>query len=179
MNGYGNYKWGDRRLAHRVAYKTLIGPAALGLDHLCRVRSCVNPEHLEPVTALVNVRRGQLAEVQRARQLAKTHCPQGHEYDAENTIYAKKANGTMQRRCRTCLINKVGDVSNAKKTHCRHGHEFTEANTYMTTNGWRVCRTCVKYRQRKQYKKFKAERKEFVPFPRSNNADGAEYNTAV
>lgn len=63
--GYGIfYRGADRggsfTVAHRYAYEALVGPipAGLTLDHLCRVRGCVNPAHLEPVTQAENVRRG-------------------------------------------------------------------------------------------------------------------------
>jgi transcriptional regulator with XRE-family HTH domain len=62
--GYGEIKCGERRLkAHRVSYEHHVGPIpeGLDLDHLCRVRPCVNPEHLEPVTRSENVRRGHQA----------------------------------------------------------------------------------------------------------------------
>ena len=78
----------------------MIGPIPQGLqlDHLCRVRACVNPWHLEPVTALVNSRRSSAGAVSAARQLAIAECPNGHPYDTENTCRAK--NGA--RRCRAC-----------------------------------------------------------------------------
>ena len=61
-NGYGQWNDGTGRMvtAHRQAYETLVGlvPVGLDLDHLCRVRQCVNPDHLEPVTRLENLRRG-------------------------------------------------------------------------------------------------------------------------
>lgn len=86
--GYGLFYMGKDakpRLAtaHRVAYEWLVGPipAGLQLDHLCRVRHCVNPAHLEPVTARVNLLRG---ETRAAANAVKTHCPQGHEYDGFN-----------------------------------------------------------------------------------------------
>lgn len=61
-NGYGLWpdkSYGTRR-AHRIFYTTFVGPIPDGLviDHLCRNRMCVNPEHLEPVTARENVQRG-------------------------------------------------------------------------------------------------------------------------
>ena len=59
-NGYGRF-WVEGRLvqAHRWAYETMVGPIPEGLtlDHLCRVRYCVNPSHLEPVTLGENIRR--------------------------------------------------------------------------------------------------------------------------
>ncbi len=59
--GYGMFAFSDEgKRAHRVMYELLVGPIPEGLtlDHLCRVRHCVNPEHLEPVTLAENVRRG-------------------------------------------------------------------------------------------------------------------------
>lgn len=82
--------------AHRVAYELLVGlvPKNMHLDHLCRVRHCVNPAHLEPVTPGENARRGETGK----RNRIKTHCPQGHPYDEANTKITSK--GT--RECRTC-----------------------------------------------------------------------------
>lgn len=62
-SGYGCFKLnGKSTLAHRVAYEWLIGPIPEGLeiDHLCRVRGCCNPAHLEPVTPAENVQRARL-----------------------------------------------------------------------------------------------------------------------
>lgn len=79
--GYGSCRIGRRDLkAHRVAYTLLKGsiPSGLQLDHLCRVRNCVNPDHLEPVTSRVNIHRGVSCIAEHA---ASTTCPQGHPYD--------------------------------------------------------------------------------------------------
>ena len=61
-DGYGRFNDGQRIVAaHRFAYERFVGeiPDGLQLDHLCRVRHCVNPDHLEPVTALENGLRGE------------------------------------------------------------------------------------------------------------------------
>jgi hypothetical protein len=90
--GYGQFGFRKRVVrAHRVAYELSIGPIPQGLelDHLCRVHECVNPSHLEPVTHKTNMSRGFFR--------LKTHCPQGHPYDADNTYVL---NG--ERFCRAC-----------------------------------------------------------------------------
>lgn len=99
-NGYGRFRLdGAIRPAHRVAYELLVGPIPEGLtlDHLCRIRHCVNPDHLEPVSRRVNTLRGIGVSALRARQ---THCQHGHEFTPENTYTWRR-----QRRCRTCRAN--------------------------------------------------------------------------
>lgn len=90
--GYGCWAV-DRKsqLTHRLAYAALVGPIADGLtiDHLCRVKTCCNPAHLEPVTIAENIRR--------ATSLI-TACPAGHAYTPENTLL----NGAGRRYCREC-----------------------------------------------------------------------------
>ncbi len=82
--------------AHRIAYERLVGPIAYGLecDHLCRVRNCANPLHVEPVSHTENVRRGEPAN--------RTHCPNGHPYNKENTYRNVRVNGNAYKRCRVC-----------------------------------------------------------------------------
>ena len=84
------------RRAHRVSYEHFTGPIPRGLtiDHLCKVRHCVNPAHLEAVSLAVNVMRGDGCCV---RNAAKTHCSHGHPFDAENTTHR-----AGRRYCRTC-----------------------------------------------------------------------------
>lgn len=104
--GYGVFappkrQYGYNKLAHRVAYQLLVGliPEQLTLDHLCRVRSCVNPAHLEPVSVKVNVLRG----IGFTAQLAKrTHCPKGHAYDLWNTYIDKRG----FRSCKQCQTQR-------------------------------------------------------------------------
>lgn len=93
-DGYGRQGVGSsNRLAHRLSYLIFVGPIpdGLELDHLCRNRACVNPDHLEPVTHRVNCLRGEAPR--------RTHCPRGHRYTAENT---RPATATQGRKCRAC-----------------------------------------------------------------------------
>lgn len=85
------------RRAHRFGYELLIGPIPEGMtiDHLCRVRSCVNPAHMEPVTNGENVLRGMSFSAVNKR---KTHCIRGHAFDEANTYYHPRG----QRVCRKC-----------------------------------------------------------------------------
>lgn len=89
-DGYGVIRVGGRiQMAHRVSYEVHVGPIPDGLviDHLCRNRACMRPDHLEPVSHAENVRRG--ASMER-----KTHCSSGHEFTEENTYWV--------RHCVTC-----------------------------------------------------------------------------
>lgn len=93
--GYGTFRgYGKNALAHRFSYEAYIKPIPEGmtLDHLCRVRGCVNPAHLEPVPLLVNLARGDTWKPR-----PQTHCNKGHELAGENI--ATEKNG---RRCRIC-----------------------------------------------------------------------------
>ena len=100
-DGYGNFNFdGQINGAHRFAYQAFRStiPNGYEIDHLCRNPKCVNPSHLEVVTHRENVLRG-LAPIACGQfQVAKTHCPYGHDYNEENTYY-RVAGG---RQCRAC-----------------------------------------------------------------------------
>ena len=107
--GYGRFRGRDGRavLAHRFAYEAVIGqiPDGLHIDHLCRVRACVNPSHLEAVTQTVNNKRvpPQASPFVARRNAARTHCAQGHPYDESNT--GRRASG--HRYCRACARERM------------------------------------------------------------------------
>jgi hypothetical protein len=138
--GYGVF---GRQRAHRVAYELLVGPIPDGLqiDHLCRNPSCVNPDHLEPVTLVENTRRGIAWQVAGAKNAAKTHCPTGHPYDDANTLILSRG----RRDCRTCQRSGARKTQRSK-THCPQGHEYTPENTFMDSGKWRRCLTCRRAR---------------------------------
>ena len=98
--------WRGRRpaRAHRVVYEREVGPVPEGkvLDHACRNRACVRPDHLEPVTHAENVRRSEGVSAIHGR---KTHCDAGHPFSEENTRI--KPDGG--RVCRTCHRHRERD----------------------------------------------------------------------
>lgn len=88
-DGYGWASHEDRtHQAHRLVYRLVRGapPEGLVLDHLCRVRKCVNPDHLEPVTNRENLRRGDTPT-------GMETCRKGHPLSPMRG----------QRRCMICL----------------------------------------------------------------------------
>jgi hypothetical protein len=90
--GYGSIL---KTTAHRYIYEATVGPipAGLQIDHLCMNKQCVNPAHLEPVTAAENVRR---------RNASETHCRRGHAFTADNTYMRAAGN----KECKTCRYNR-------------------------------------------------------------------------
>jgi hypothetical protein len=99
-NGYGSFGLGGGKsaLAHRFSYESMRAeiPVGLQIDHLCRVRTCVNPWHMEPVTNRVNVLRSTNFAAVNASLEA---CRRGHLFTEENTRIQRQGN---RRHCRTC-----------------------------------------------------------------------------
>ena len=140
--------------AHRRAYKALVGeiPDEMTLDHLCRNKRCVNPDHLEVVTRMENYWRATFeTEV----------CKNGHEYTPENTLPTESAPGKKTKRCRQCLLVRdhqrrgfecTYDAFCASPSHrarrglaetCGRGHSLADAYIRPDTGG-RQCRECRK-----------------------------------
>lgn len=97
--GYGKVSVNGRATpVHRWVYEEMVAPipAGLDLDHLCRVRACVNPAHLEPVTRSVNISRG----VTRRDWI---QCIRGHAFDEANTVLRRDG----RRDCRTCARERA------------------------------------------------------------------------
>ncbi len=133
-DGYGIAYLGPRGkrqdVAHRVAYREWAGPIPDGLvlDHLCSVRSCVNPAHLEPVTQKENVLR---APGVAAANVAKEECPQGHPYSGENL----RITGVGSRACRQCERDKGERKRRARGAPKRKFGSARPANAQQARGG--------------------------------------------
>jgi len=104
--GYGTAVVNNRQATvHRAIYEWMVEPVPteLDLDHLCRVRHCVNPFHLEPVTRRENLLRGETIPAKEARQ---THCHRGHPFNKTNTYKRPDGKGRDCRECRTIADRK-------------------------------------------------------------------------
>jgi hypothetical protein len=125
--GYGHcWDNGSPVLAHRYSFERAYGPIPNGLhiDHLCRNRRCVRPDHLEAVSHKENVLRGVGAPAMNAR---KQRCRCGGAYELRST---------GQRVCPNC------SRSASLPTHCRQGHELRGGNVELLPNGQRNCVLC-------------------------------------
>lgn len=144
--GYGNFFFEKKhRRAHRFSYQAFYGQISKGLDldHVCRVRRCVNPTHLRMVTERENVLIGNTIV---AANLMKTHCCRGHKLSGSNLIRVPTG-----RACRECSRMHGRNFKRRKYgrsprnyTHCKHGHELV-----IVSKGKRGCRICINARRRK------------------------------
>lgn len=170
VGGYGQFRLnGKTMLAHRASYILLKKPIPpkYTIDHLCCVRNCVNPDHLEAVTLAENLRRMRAwadfvnggAEFQRS----KTHCPSDHEYTPENTRITKDG----KRICRACEREQMATWREAnplpakpaeERETCVNGHDAAKFGT-VRANGWRGCSEC----QREAVRRFRARKRGELP----------------
>lgn len=101
---YASFSVGRRSvLGHRWVWEFTNSPIPEGLtvDHLCRVKRCVNPSHMEIVTQRVNGERSDSAAALNSR---KTECVNGHPFDAANTYTPP---GGARRVCRACALRRT------------------------------------------------------------------------
>jgi hypothetical protein len=172
--GYGSFR---AMGAHRYSYVIARGqiPRGLELDHLCRVKHCVNPSHLEAVTHAENIKRSPMLGT---FEKSKTHCAKGHPYSKENTRFTKDG-----RKCKACykefwyaeggkkdserkkrirqLAKKPEKVVGTCKLpgYCRHGHKLTPDNLYTRPSSkYPECLTCRTTRREVDYERFKEAR---------------------
>lgn len=160
--GYGHVQVGGAvRETHSVVYELVRGavPRGLQLDHLCRLRCCVNPEHLEPVTRKENILRG---TSQQAANAHKIHCGHGHELSGTNVRITR--NG--RRACRACgrrwtneahARGRLRPSSSLTRTQCAAGHVLNEESAWRTTYGHWRCRVCDLTAQRRRYARRRVE----------------------
>lgn len=109
--GYTRVSIGGRMtMMHAFVLKVLgLLEAGMEPDHLCRIRACFNPLHLEAVTHAENMRRSD------AYWAKRTHCPAGHPYDEQNTLVSKQVSGTVNRQCRTCTRDRMRRIRRDRK----------------------------------------------------------------
>lgn len=125
--GYGTFGLKGKNIrAHRLSYEHFIGkmiPVGLQIDHLCKNRKCVNPNHLEVVTLIENVRRGDSFS---SKNRGATHCVNGHAFTGKNvfTITHKSGRdeGKSERACRECRRIRERKYYNERKLRTGRGH---------------------------------------------------------
>lgn len=167
--GYGAfYLNGRTQTAHRAVYQLEISeiPKGLVVDHLCRVRNCVRPTHLEAVTVKENNRRARVWETGAAIQRAKTHCPHRHPYAGDNLRICKDG----KRACRACARRNSAESKARRKAQnppqpkprkesCKNGHDYAEVGRVKGGG----CRECARENLRRSRARAKAARPPKMP----------------
>ena len=135
-SGYANFGINKRKSyrAHRFSYEIHKGaiPDGMHIDHLCSVKNCCNPDHLEIVTPKENTRRAW------ERGEAKTH-------PKEIQIRAGR------------IANAAAVAKKLAMTHCKKGHPYDDENTIIVPTGGRDCRECRKIRCKKWYERSRCQ----------------------
>jgi HNH endonuclease len=155
---YGRISYrGRQRGVHVIAFEIFNGPVPDGyqVHHECEITLCIRPDHLRAVTPFENL---MASDTGMRRNKLKTHCPQGHPYDEENTGHSREG-----RYCRACHRIRAEQrrqkmnpnrIPMAQRTHCPAGHPYSEENTRLVRHATyiqRRCRTCERTRSLEAY----------------------------
>jgi len=127
-------------MAHRLSYELFKGkiPPHHHIHHICKVKLCVNPEHLKLMREEKhNGIHDNFSENNKERK-ARTHCPKGHPYKGNNLILSKE----NHRFCRTCMYAAYKKHYYKQHTKCSKGHPYTPENTRYGIDNGRICITC-------------------------------------
>ena len=129
VDGYGTFRlYGRLHLAHRAVWLDMVGqiPEDMHLDHLCRNRACINPDHMEVVTPKENTLRGMSPAAAAARQ---THCSKGHEYTPETTRWTRG-----HRLCGICqpAKQKASEAPHGTRSRYRYGCRCDACRAYAS-----------------------------------------------
>jgi hypothetical protein len=164
-DGYGSVHFNQKQQQiHRVFYETFKGPILKGteIDHLCRVRNCCNPDHLETVSHQKNVDRSN----GRKGSLKRTHCINGHPYTPENTYRSPQG----VRACKICRAIKMTESRQRNIEKVRERDRLYKAKKYQE-NGEAVRRSIREYQIRNREK----VRKRMQAYYQTNKEKWAKY----
>jgi NUMOD4 motif/HNH endonuclease len=148
---------------HQMVLLTFVGPRPEGMHGCHRDDDPDNnrPENLYWGTPAQNSR--DMVNNGSCWKSNITHCPQGHEYTAENTYVVAK---TGHRQCRACIKARSEAHSkahttmpySADRTHCPQGHLYAGDNLVINSQGRRTCRECV----RKSAREYQWRKRNFI-----------------
>lgn len=142
-SGYGSIADGSNKQkgTHRVVVELLTGapvPPEMHVDHLCRNKGCVNPDHLEVVTPRINTLRGGGPTAVNA---TKTHCKRGHEFTPENTYIIR--DGRSCRACDKARLSRYGEKRHARLVRVAAATEACECGRVVRAGGLKLHRIRV------------------------------------